>query len=702
MKENKITVIIPAYNTEKYIEECIMSVLKQTYQNFEILIIDDGSTDNTLKVINDINDNRIKVFSIENNGQGFARNLMLKKATGDYIMFLDSDDFIEPVTLEVALKRIISDGTDFVYFDWKYYNNQSKKYSYTSREKFFHKSLLINEECKQLLDIQSYFTVNKLYNKKFLLENNIFYGEHYIYEDIVFWVKVCMNAKNVSIIQSPLYNVRINSNSTTKTNFNTDKHMVGFLKAYDDCIQLVSENEGSLYFFLSYMLRKFLLYYNFRTPKKFKNKFINEFFERIKIYDVKKFNKEIGLTKVIPNYNFLDNLKKFKLFSKVYHYKKYYKKIMSINSKIKSNIKSIMKGDLILYKNRNKNLKKQVLFMGFDYRYTGNSRYFYEMLLNKKNIPIYFVTDDELVEKKKRIKPKSRKFYKELYSSKIVIFESWIPKGLRKPNNAIWINLWHGTPLKKMLYDSSEKEIVLKKISHKREKFNSIQKFDYLLVDNKNIDRYFETSFLIDSKKLLNFGYPRVEYLLKNKKNEKLKKEIRKKINIDEHKKIIMYFPTWRDYNYGVLEEELDFNYFLDQNLLLNYLNDEKYVIISKDHTFLRKNKDVTMTNLETQELLLISDFVITDYSSVMFDAFAINIPVCIISKDYEKYIKSRGLYEDIWEDLKPFLSTDEKELSNMIKNYTINSNYKKIQKKYCYKSDGDLTKFVIDKLNNK
>ena len=136
----------------------------------------------------------------------------------------------------------------------------------------------------------------------------------------------------------------------------------------------------------------------------------------------------------------------------------------------------------------------------------------------------------------------------------------------------------------------------------------------------------------------------------------------------------------------------------LDKNALEKEL-DDSYVIISKDHAFLRKAKDVTVTDIETQELLLVSDFVITDYSSVMFDAFAIDIPVGIIAKDYEKYSKSRGLYEDMWEDLKPFVVENEKDLSSLIKGYKLNEEYYKVKKKYCYESYGEIKEFITKKL---
>lgn len=699
---SKITVIIPTYNSSLYIKDCIDSILNQTFQNFEIIVVNDGSTDDTLEIVKSIRSDKIKLIdNVLNNGQGYVRNQALKEATGDYIMFVDSDDFLEPVTFEVALKRIIKDKSDFVYFDWKYYKESINKYQYVSKEDFFDKKVLINNECKQLLKIQHYFTVNKLYDRKFLIDKEVLYGEHYIYEDIIFWTKAVMNAKKVSIIHSPLYNVRINRVSTTKTNYDTSKHLDGFLRAFDEGIELFSDNSREKYWFLNYMFKKFLLYYSSRIPKNMKKYFASEFYRRIHKYNINMLLSKTRYARVAIFMKIFDSINRFRIFLSIYSMKKYYKKVISVIKRIKNKIKNLFKKNINLeyYKKKDK-LKKQVLFMGFDYRYTGSSRYLFEEMLKNKNNDVYFVTDNELVEKNKRITPNSLEFYEKLYSSKIVIFESWIQNKFYKPKDAIWINLWHGTPLKKMLFDSNEEEIIKVRPNHKKEKFTSISKIDYLLTDNEYVKKYFKTSFLIDDSKIISYGYPRVKYLLENKNNEILKESIRKKLNISNYKKIILYLPTWRDYNYNIDDLVCDFDYFLDKEKLISFLGDKEYAIVSKDHAFLRKAKNVSVTDVETQELLLVSDYVLTDYSSVMFDAFALNIPVCLIAKDCDKYLKSRGLYEDIWSDLQYFVVNNEEDLAILIKNYKITKEYKNVKEKYCYKSSDDLVEFIENKLN--
>jgi FkbM family methyltransferase len=117
----KVSIIIPAYNSDKYIEQTVASVLKQTYQNFEVIIVNDGSTDNTQTILEEIlkSDNRIKLINKENSGVSDSRNIGIDASTGDFIAFLDADDVWLEKNLELKIKAL-NDDFDFVYSD--YYN----------------------------------------------------------------------------------------------------------------------------------------------------------------------------------------------------------------------------------------------------------------------------------------------------------------------------------------------------------------------------------------------------------------------------------------------------------------------------------------------------------------------------------------------------------------------------------------------------
>ena len=347
--------------------------------------------------------------------------------------------------------------------------------------------------------------------------------------------------------------------------------------------------------------------------------------------------------------------------------------------------------------------KDTIVFMGFNTRYTGNSRFLFEEMLQNgiSNKRLFYITDDPRVHPEHRIAPGSEEAAELLAQSGIVILESWISRKYKKPKGALWIQLWHGTPLKKMCFDSSERTITLLKPNHKNRLFNNINKWDYLLADCPAAVSFFRTCFLMDEQKIKSFGYPRVKYLIDNRDNETLKNSIRRDLNIPERKKVLLYLPTWRDYNYGTEETDFDLTYLADLNRLQEKLGDE-YQVVYKDHPYLSRPESVNFRNysdVETQELLLVADALLTDYSSVMFDAFAIDVPVLLYCNDFEKNENARGVYPSIWEELKYFCCSNEEEVSDRIRSYTLDEHYCAIRDKYSYNSteDKSLTQFIYD-----
>ena len=123
-----------------------------------------------------------------------------------------------------------------------------------------------------------------------------------------------------------------------------------------------------------------------------------------------------------------------------------------------------------LEKYKSMGLKKdKVLMFGFDYKYEGNSKYLFDHL-KKEGYKVIMATEDKKLPQKDRVKPRTMEFYKEFYTSSIVFFESWIPLDFEKMENQKWIQLWHGTPYKKLLFDSHERDIMKINKQHKKQK----------------------------------------------------------------------------------------------------------------------------------------------------------------------------------------------------------------------------------------
>ena len=128
MKNIKISVIIPVYNVEKYIIECIESIINQTFKDIEIIVVNDGSKDNSIKIVEEyLSDKRLKIINKENRGLSSARNKGMKIARGEYIYFIDSDDFINEDVLEVLYKNLESERFDIIFSNFSFYNDKTKK-----------------------------------------------------------------------------------------------------------------------------------------------------------------------------------------------------------------------------------------------------------------------------------------------------------------------------------------------------------------------------------------------------------------------------------------------------------------------------------------------------------------------------------------------------------------------------------------------
>ena len=741
-----VSVIIPVYNTEDFIIPCLDSVLAQTYKYFEIICVSDGSTDISVELIRRkmAEDDRIHLLQIENHGQGYARNLALKVARGEYILFLDSDDYIESVTLDVAVAHAEKDQSDFVVFDWRYYKPEEQINDYKNRDPFFSKTILRDEECLELLEVDPVFTVNKLYRKQFLFRNDIFYADAYLYEDNPFWIRAVMRANIVSLIHSPLYRVTIHESSSTKSNWDSDMHYRSYIAAVKSCIDIIFSSERKLspyhqYIFVRYLLNKFLIYYGKRTPDQYKDSFRREFVDLLSAFTLEDFERSQLLSLCIKNKTFEN--KDYSLFEQQLNYwlverhelKKLQEAAEAEQQKLENEraLKTERVQRLLVKLHLQKpvlpapkitaplsrsekyelQLKQPfypdvILFFGMDHRYTGNSRYLFEQMIHSTppDVKLLFITNDPHVPLEYRIKPYSERADRMMARSKVVIFESWIPKYYKKRSEAKWIQLWHGTPLKKLLFDSNEKNIYEKHRLHKISKFNDIQNWNYLLTDNDNVSSYFETAFLMDSKRILPYGYPRVRYLKQNQTNTSLKQVIRDSLHIENGKKTVVFLPTWRDYNYEVSEDAFNQEYLPDLEKLQTALGDS-YTIIYKDHPYLSRAAAVHFPNYcdaETQELLLVADVLLTDYSSVLFDALAVDIPVVLFCKDFPLMEASRGVYNSLWSDLEPLVCTEEKLLPQVIKNCESKlSIYAMLKERYtrCNVSDQALPQFILNLL---
>lgn len=201
----KVSVIIPAYNTEKYMVECLDSLLKQTLKEIEIIVVDDGSTDGTLKILRKYEvdfPQKIRVFHKENGGQASARNLALKYATGEYLGFVDSDDWIDINMYEVMYSKAKNEGADIVICDMVDHYPDREIYHHSSR--FEDKFKVTPSAC------------NKIFKRGFA--EGVFFPEGLYYEDFEYTTKQLMKTEKISVVHEGFYHCHCREVSTMNNN----------------------------------------------------------------------------------------------------------------------------------------------------------------------------------------------------------------------------------------------------------------------------------------------------------------------------------------------------------------------------------------------------------------------------------------------------------------------------------------------------
>ncbi len=239
----KISVILPAYNSQDYIEKSIESVFAQTFTDFELIIVDDGSTDGTSDIINSLSDDRIKIISQSNQGPGAARNNALRVVSGEYVMFLDSDDWFCPDALETAYAEITKFDADLTFFQMinydgeKYYENDWFELK-TFDSSFENRVFKPQETPGSIFDL-SVGVCQKIYNRKFLEKIDAKFPEGIFFEDMPFFYYVYLKAERISIIKKHLYVRRKHTSSITNV---VDEKFFDTVPAGQELMRIFIEN----------------------------------------------------------------------------------------------------------------------------------------------------------------------------------------------------------------------------------------------------------------------------------------------------------------------------------------------------------------------------------------------------------------------------------------------------------------------------
>lgn len=287
MASPKVSVIIPVFNSEDLLGDCLDSIRNQSLSDIEIICIDDGSSDGSFKILNHFQsiDNRFKIYQQENEGAGSARNKGILESNGEYILFVDSDDYIEKETCEMLYEQANRLDCDLVLFNSMRHfpNDRNLNLIHFKKNKDIdYKIRVFDYEYfrDRIFDGEYGVIWNKFYKTSFIKNNNISFPNHIIYNDVEFHVKTTLLAKKISYVDEIFYHYNRLGHSSLQTSFVKTNNAFVFFDVLYGIVDFLTELD--LY---QDFRREFINFTIFELRNKLKsideeNKL--EFFEKVK------------------------------------------------------------------------------------------------------------------------------------------------------------------------------------------------------------------------------------------------------------------------------------------------------------------------------------------------------------------------------------------------------------------------------------
>lgn len=762
MKAPKVSIIIPVYNVEEYIEQTISSLLNQTLKEIEIILIDDGSTDSSREIIKRYSEkyDNINVILQDNSGPSIARNKGIKEATGDYIVFVDSDDLLPEDSLEIRYNTAVKENADLVI---------GGTYKFNSKRKWPMKKHFLGNGAKNVItDSDILWTVgpcNKIY-KSSLIKDLEFPANIKYAEDQVFVVEAYIKAKKIYSINDVIYYYRmretVGNDSLTQQIYNDSSNVIR--QIYDVwriTSDNIDENITNKFFAnnikVNYLNRlaeadiwpafksaiisrnkdvqKVALEYAIKLVEYIDNTVLNQQikFKWImskgivdKYLFIDKSNKKLCLQLITSLFKKMDGESLYKLRLE----QKYFVSCMERAVKYQSNIyiyeflirrKTKRFIDKFKYKNLKKSFEKRVnklctkgvfnlskilplkkhtviLATNRSYELEGNLKCINDELNKHKEFRTIVYLKEDKVTKKNLIK-----MYYNFARAKYIILDDYYRQlyGYKFKENAEVIQVWHACgAFKKFGFsaigqgDSNSAAFEKKAHSH----------YTKVITSSKEINKHYAEAFNISEDKVLDLGVPRTDSILDSEYRKFIRLKLEKEYPALKGKKVITYAPTFR----GGPKERKNFKCELDYMRIIDTLGDD-YVLVLKLHPIVDKesvyipeeykDKVLNLTRYkDINDLLTMTDILITDYSSVIFEYSLLERPVILFAYDLENYLDERNFYYDYEKFVPGPIVYNNDQIIELIKNNSFDLEKVKLFKnKFFDDVDGKSTQRIVE-----
>lgn len=296
---SKVSVVIPVYNVEKYLRETLDCLVNQTLSDIEIICVDDGSTDSSLSILKEYaaNDSRVKVLEQQNKFAGVARNNGLKIATGEYVIFLDSDDVFDKTMLEKLVTKAEKTDADVTVCKCQLLmmkDNSVSECDYCINEKYLPEKEVFSgsDISKYLLQTFNGWPWDKLYKREFILKHGLEFQELRHSNDTYFVLMSLMLAERITILDEIMVTYRIHDESLANTRKKASQCFYHALKALKSGMEHYKLNETFEQSFVNYCLNFSLWHIRSVNDKSAKKTMIEYFTELLKELDFKHYKKE--------------------------------------------------------------------------------------------------------------------------------------------------------------------------------------------------------------------------------------------------------------------------------------------------------------------------------------------------------------------------------------------------------------------------
>lgn len=679
-----VSVIVPAYNAGQYIIACLESLVHQTLKDMEIIVIDDGSTDNTGNIISEYQRQHSLIIAISqsNSGVSASRNAGLSVAHGKYIGFVDADDTVDFDMFAQLYAKAEEENADLVQC-WHYKIDGTERLLRKPGRDCVGESIYANPK---IISKQTFYVWDKLFRRSIIQEYGIKFPSLAYHEDICFLIEYELHAKNIIEVPQILYNYNWKNVGSACNSF--DRRLLDTAKAFSVINEMVlatgyfSEFESNLFQMesASYLrrLNDFFLYndkelqedvakalfalfdtYFYNWKKKIRSKDKTSMDQSAHLYrtDWEEMLKYIHLPllyrrlrrklyvlrkkcqnkkKVLSEHKYLERWKKTQYLAAYARYLK----------------KPIKEDTVLLFSDAGRSLGDSMYYMAADLMQRTGYKIFVAIRSNQAlQAQEAFLCFNQL-HTIQLVNMKSRSYLELLATSKYLVANAGFPSYFFKRKEQVYVETWHGTPLKTL------GRALNRSLSDLGNSQGNFLAADYLLYPNEYTRDVIMESFFLDhlytGTVVLN-GYPRNSAFF----HEEDALDLRQKLRLQD-KKVYIYMPTWR----GDGTYKIDANRYLSEleNILaeLDRQLDDDIVVYIKLHRFMlsRIGKRLSVKGYrhlrlpkpcyENYRFVNMADGLITDYSSIFFDFANTRKEIILFPYDLDEYQQQRGMYFDL------------------------------------------------------